>query len=94
MLFRSAVMETARWLPWMDFLESHSAGGTDYSHLPPSLILHGRRDAIVPVAQAIRLATALPHSTLSIWEEAGHALHHHDAARLRREIEMFAHDSH
>ena len=38
----------------------------------PTLILHGEADAIVPLAEARRLAAALPHAHLSIVPRAGH----------------------
>lgn len=38
----------------------------------PCLILHGRRDAISPIANAQFLAARLPHSKLVVAENAGH----------------------
>jgi pimeloyl-ACP methyl ester carboxylesterase len=83
------VLEVDQWLPWMDFLESHSAAARDYSALPPSLILHGTEDAIVPYPQSHLLQQALPNTVHHSWEGAGHALHLHDAPRLRQEITDF-----
>lgn len=39
----------------------------------PVTIVHGRYDMVCPVDQAIALANALPHATLSISSNAGHA---------------------
>jgi pimeloyl-ACP methyl ester carboxylesterase len=38
----------------------------------PALVLHGRRDAISPVASSEKLATLLPDAVLAILDEAGH----------------------
>ena len=38
------------------------------------LILHGRRDRVVPVERAEELSALLPNSALTIVAEAGHAL--------------------
>jgi pimeloyl-[acyl-carrier protein] methyl ester esterase len=39
----------------------------------PTRLLHGRDDAVCPVAGAERLAHSLPHGTLTIWDDVGHA---------------------
>ncbi len=39
----------------------------------PALVLHGERDALVPMAAASRLAGALPRATLAAIDGAGHA---------------------
>ncbi len=38
----------------------------------PSLIMHGRRDTISPVANAVRLAQKLPHAKLAVLETGSH----------------------
>lgn len=38
----------------------------------PTLVIHGRLDAIVPVEQAERLVEAIPNSELKVFEDAGH----------------------
>jgi len=81
-----AVEDTPRWLPWLDELGRASLEGLDFSRVPPTLIVHGAEDAIVPVAQGEKLAALLPNATLRRWEGAGHAPHVHDLARLRAEI--------
>lgn len=83
------VLETDLWLPWMEFLRTYSAGRRDYSALPPTLIIHGMADSIVPVQQAQPLAASLPNARLELWDNAAHALHHHDRERLRKLIEDF-----
>ena len=79
------VEDTARWLPWLDDLGRHSFDSAGLTRLPPTLVIHGEKDAITPYAQALRFAD-LPQVTLSGWKDAGHAPHLHDPARLWREI--------
>lgn len=38
----------------------------------PTLVIHGRLDALVPVEQAEQLATSIPISELTIFEDTGH----------------------
>ena len=84
-----AVGDVARWLPWMDFLRRYSAYDHDYSSLPPSLIIQGRRDAIVHPSQAEALAAMLPNARLTMLEESGHTPHHHDVLAVRDAICRF-----
>lgn len=74
--------ETARWLPWLDHLGSHAIDTSALANAPPTLIIHGMNDQIVPHAQSEFLARALPRATLHSWANVGHAPHLHDPARL------------
>ena len=80
------VENTARWLPWLDRLAEGSIAALDLDRVPPTLIIHGAADAIVPVSQAALLAEKLPQVQVHLWPESGHAPHVHDAVRLRAEI--------
>jgi len=80
------VEDTARWLPWLDDLGRASLKDVSFKNMPPTLIVHGTEDAIVPVAQATLLAQKIPGAQVSIWEGAAHAPHVHDLSRLRAEI--------
>ena len=80
------VENPARWLPWLDDLGAYSLDDAQLAALPPTLLVHGMEDAIVPVAQGLRLMERFPTIQRSVWENAGHAPHVHDAARLRAEI--------
>lgn len=80
------VENVARWLPWLDALAAYTVDARTLAAAPPTLIVHGTNDAIVPHAQSLALARLLPKATLSSWAEVGHAPHVHDAVRLRREI--------
>jgi pimeloyl-ACP methyl ester carboxylesterase len=55
----------------------------------PTLLVWGRRDAIVPVAHAYRAHEAMPGSRLEIFPEAGHFPFHTDPARFVGLLEDF-----
>lgn len=76
------VADPEHWLPWFDALGQVSLHGVDLSALPPTLIVHGTEDAIVPLAQATLLAQAIPHAQLDLWSDVAHAPQLHDATRL------------
>ena len=80
------VEEVARWLPWLDDLAAHRLDVSALASAPPTLIIHGMNDAIVPLAQSEHLVRHLPHAQLNRWAEVGHAPHVHDANRLRAEM--------
>ena len=50
----------------------------------PTLIIWGRRDAIIPLGHGRLAQAALPGSVLEVFDEAGHFPHHTDPAALRR----------
>ncbi len=80
------VEDTARWLPWLDDLGAYTLTEAVLARIPPTLIVHGTHDAIVPHAQGAWLAERLPQAQLNSWHEVGHAPHVHDMDRLRNEI--------
>lgn len=49
----------------------------------PALVVAGRLDSTVGYAAAVDLAGSLPHATLSVVDDAGHALPHEQPALLR-----------
>ncbi len=55
----------------------------------PTLILHGQRDAIIPVDAARWMATRMPHPQLRIFDDCGHALPVFRAAACAQWIERF-----
>jgi pimeloyl-ACP methyl ester carboxylesterase len=80
------VTDTARWLPWLDDLAMQTMDVSSLASLPPTLIIHGMKDHIVPPAQGEMLARHISRAQLNRWADAGHAPHLHDAVRLRAEI--------
>ncbi|MFM9890403.1 MAG: alpha/beta fold hydrolase [Rickettsiales bacterium] len=81
------VENTARFLPWLDDLGRFDAATLDLANMPPTLIIHGMNDHIVPHAQAVLLQRRLPNAQLNSWAGTAHAPHVKDAARVRAEIE-------
>ena len=55
----------------------------------PTLVIHGREDRLVPVANAAALAEALPDATLRVFEDAGHLVFIEKAAQVNRQISAF-----
>ncbi|HVT42090.1 MAG TPA: alpha/beta hydrolase [Acidimicrobiales bacterium] len=55
----------------------------------PTLIVWGRRDAIIPLGHGRLAQAALPGSDLEIFDEAGHFPHHTDPDRFVRVVHEF-----
>ncbi len=55
----------------------------------PTLIIWGRRDAIIPLGHGRLIHTVMPGSELEIFDEAGHFPHHTDPARFVRVLRGF-----
>lgn len=70
------------WLRWLDVLESFNCGSLDLSSLPPTLLIHGDRDAVVFPAQSEHFARILPQARLVTLTGCGHAPHWHDPVRV------------
>ncbi len=84
--YHPQVEDTARWLPWLDDLAAYRLPPASLANLPPTLIIHGMNDVIVPHAQSLHLAQMSPQVTLRSWDTVGHAPHLHDASRVMAEI--------
>ena len=80
------VENISRWLPWLDDLGDYEFIPETLASAPPTLIIHGMNDHIVPHAQGVALARSLPNAQLNGWAQVGHAPHVHDGARARAEI--------
>src|ERR1700730_907467 len=55
----------------------------------PTLLIWGRRDAIIPVGHGIRAAEMIPGSRLEVIEDAGHFAYIDDPLRFVRVLEAF-----
>ena len=55
----------------------------------PALLLWGSADAFVPRADADTLRSVLPAATLQVYEDAGHALHWEQPARVVQDLQRF-----
>lgn len=80
------------WLMWLDVLGRFSCESLYLDNAPPTLILHGKNDAVVYPAQAAALEKILPRVRVEMLPSCGHAPHWHDETGIRARIEAFAHD--
>jgi pimeloyl-ACP methyl ester carboxylesterase len=55
----------------------------------PTLVVWGRRDAIIPLGHGRLIHTVMPGSEFEIFDEAGHFPHHSDPARFVRVLRGF-----
>jgi pimeloyl-ACP methyl ester carboxylesterase len=55
----------------------------------PTLVVWGRRDAIIPLGHGRLIHTVMPGSEFEIFDEAGHFPHHTDPARFVRVLCAF-----
>lgn len=78
------------WLPWLERLGAYDCDALDFSRLPPTLLLHGKNDAVVGYEQSERFAAELPDARLELWEGCGHAPHWHDKDKAMKIIQEFA----
>lgn len=78
--------DQGRLLGWLDALGQFDGAVLELAHAPPTLIIHGMTDTIVPPAQAEAIARKLPRAELHRWAETAHAPHFSDPARLLAEI--------
>jgi pimeloyl-ACP methyl ester carboxylesterase len=60
---------------WLDALEAFQGQNILPHTMPPCLILHGDRDAIIPVEQGKLWAKHLANTTVSVLQGAAHAPH-------------------
>jgi pimeloyl-ACP methyl ester carboxylesterase len=56
----------------------------------PTLVTHGRRDALILPHAAAMTAAAIKGATVSYYDDCGHAPFYEDAARYNRELAEFA----
>ncbi len=55
----------------------------------PTLVVWGRRDAIIPLGHGRLIHTVMPGSEFEIFDEAGHFPHHTDPVRFVRVLRGF-----
>jgi non-heme chloroperoxidase len=58
----------------------------------PTLIVAGERDDIAPPADAEALRSTIPGARLVVYEDAGHAMHWEDPARVAADLASFVRD--
>ena len=55
----------------------------------PSLIIHGKKDSILPVAHSVEMAKKINGSRLRLLDDANHILVLNNSAQIKKEIEDF-----
>jgi pimeloyl-ACP methyl ester carboxylesterase len=80
------VEDKSRWLPWLDELGRFVMDTSALASAPPTLIVHGTHDAVVPHVQSEHFVRYMPQAKLSTWDEVGHTPHLHNPDRLKAEI--------
>ena len=81
--FSKDAVLTRNWLNWLALINGYSCKELDFQSFPPTLIVHGTRDAVVGVEQAECFVKHIASARLEIWQDCGHAPHWHDRNRLR-----------
>ncbi|NBX02915.1 MAG: alpha/beta fold hydrolase [Alphaproteobacteria bacterium] len=71
------------WLYWLHALDGFSVDELHLADFPPTLLVHGKNDAVVEHAQQAHFARKIPHGRVLTLEEAGHAPHWHDGEKIR-----------
>jgi non-heme chloroperoxidase len=59
----------------------------------PTLVIAGECDDVAPLGDAGELAALIPGARLAIYDDAGHAMHWEDPARVAADMAAFARDS-
>lgn len=81
------VHNVPHWLPWLDDLAAQQILVFDGVELPPTLLVQGEEDAIVPPSQAHAWKEKFPEIQLQLVSEMGHTPHLHDAKQVRAWID-------
>ena len=55
----------------------------------PTLVVHGREDAVIPVATSLALAQQIPRAQLHVFGQCGHWTQIEHAARFAQLLENF-----
>ncbi len=84
------------WLLWLKELRHFSSESVDFAHFPKTLLVHGKKDGVVPVKQSHYFHALLPQCQMVVLEDAGHAPHLHNPAfirqRIKEEIQSLDHE--
>lgn len=85
-------LDSERWRPWLYNLGHFSARALDFSHFPPTLIVHGEKDAIVKVEHARIYNQTIPASKIVVLPQVAHAPHLHDEEQFHTILHEFLHE--
>lgn len=76
---------------WVDAMVSPEAAIRALPH--PTLVVHGREDAVIPLSNSLTLAQWIRHAQLHVFGECGHWTQIEHAARFARLVEDFLAES-
>ena len=86
-----SVLISKPWLAWLDVLHSFSCSDLTFADFPPTLLIHGREDAVVYHAQSEKFTAAIQGAKLVTLEGCGHAPQWHSTALIQQLISDFTH---
>ena len=72
---------------WVDAMVSPEAAIRGLAH--PTLVVHGREDQVIPLANSVMLSQWIPQSQLHVYGQCGHWTQIEHAARFARLVEDF-----
>ncbi len=75
------------WQRWLQQLDNFNCEGLIWENFPPTLLIHGDKDAVVWHEQAQHFGKYMPQSRLETLRGCGHAPHWHDTRKIRELIE-------
>lgn len=79
--------DAGKWLHWMDYLADSSFHGWSAPYQPEVRIIHGMKDAVIPVAQAKYWNRIFPQVQVMVLPEMAHALTRDAAQMIMAEYE-------
>ena len=74
----------------MDAMINHDLRGPLAAIAAPALIIHGRDDMLVPLADSVWLSRQLPHTQLEVFEDTGHLAMVERPVRFNDSLSRFA----
>lgn len=77
-------------LHWLQYLFSFDVTQLDCQKIPPSLLIYGKEDVIVPISAVAQYEALLPKTEIHIVEQSGHAPHYHSPDDVRKWIQHYA----
>ena len=80
-----------RGLEWLRRVDLRELTAAHAGAMPPSLVIHGARDPLMPLPAAHWLAQTLPGARLEVFADAAHAPFANDAPRFAQLLVDFCH---
>ena len=74
------------WGPWLKVLEAQHHEDINFTNFPPTLIIHGEADQIIPLGQGKALAEKIGHAQLHLMADCAHVPHLHNKDAVQTAI--------